>query len=157
MVDTAPTPFTEGVAAASKDNYLGDLAVVDILVRGYIGDVAEAMSRGDEDAVMRLATDMVEIFAGMRDDYAPIPDWHTSNRLGSHVAEHWNLEPGQALTTTLRAMFLLLAQRVADAIKAKAGVIDGDAGFMIDTAVEEATAALMGTWDIVFPAEEDEA
>jgi hypothetical protein len=137
--------------APTGPNYLGDVGVVDVLIRNFLLAVSEvdtyeaALVEGDKLAL---------IFSGMGGDYTPIPDWHTRDELGLYIAKHYGkLDPNGTITEILRGLFYDAILRFYSAIKAGHESGDDAMKFQVDALIEELVALLTGTWEITFPQE----
>jgi hypothetical protein len=138
---------------AATDAYLGDLGVVETLVRSYIAEVTEAES---PDAIVRKADAMALIFAGVG-DYKPVPEWNVRSQLGLYVASRYGkVDPNASLVEILKSLFLDAAQRTLEAVTAVHTKGEEAGRFLIDSLIEELVAVLTGTWEIVFPPDEVE-
>lgn len=135
-----------------EGSYLGDVSVVDMLVRDFIGSLGEAET---PEAMVAQADRMALIFSGSEPAYSPIPGWNTRDQLGLYIVKHYGkANPNASLMEILKVMFLDAAQRFLEAVK-----IEGSQGpeameFQIDALIEELVAVLTSTWEITFPPEE---
>ena len=132
--------------------YLGDVAVVDGLVRAFIMALSEAET-GEQ--MVAEADRMALLFAGENPDFSPIPGWNTRDQLGLYIAKHYGkADPNKPLIEILKTLFLDGVIRFIDAVKAQAAMGDEAGQFRIDVLVEELVAVLTGTWEITYPPEE---
>jgi hypothetical protein len=142
----------EGLKAArAGEVYLGNVDAVQSIMAGFVSSTADAMAEGDSAKVLALADAMALRFAGGNPGDGLIPGWHVRNQLGIYAATHWSVDPNQDLVSILRTVFILAAGRVADAIKAEHEHGAGAGEFQIDIVVEELTATMTSTWEVMFP------
>lgn len=133
-------------------SYLGDIAVVDSVVRAFIGALAEAETA---EQMVAEADRMALIFAGQNPEFSPIPDWNTRDQLGLYIARHYGkVDPNGSLIEILKSLFLDGVIRFIDAVKAQAQLGDEAGQFRIDILIEELVAVLTATWEITYPPEE---
>lgn len=145
-------------AAGGDAPYLGDFAYVEGVVREFIAEVAAAIGAGDADRILKATDDWAARFASPSGGEVGIADWHNARQLGAYIVRHWPVEDGLSLEDSLRSMFLTAVLRIKDAI------VDNAAGkrddewlkFIIDITAEELTATLTGTWEAVYPEEDEE-
>lgn len=132
--------------------YLGDVAVVDGIVRSFLSDVADKAEKGDSDGIVAALDDMANIFGGQNPAYAGIDGWHTVTELGQYAAMHLGIDGEQSLHDILRSAFGMAAQRMLEAIQRLATDGDEESGqFEVDVIAEETMAAMTGTWEICYP------
>lgn len=145
-------------AMGGGGRYLGNFAYVEGVVREFIAEVAEAADAGDLNRALKAADDWALRFARPSGEEVGIAEWHESGRLGLYITRHWPVEPGLNLVDTLRAMFLLVIERLISAMRSNAKGESSDEAlrFVIDTTAEEMAATLTGTWEAVYPEEDDE-
>lgn len=155
MVDQT-SPFNgEKTPAAAKDaQYLGDIAAVDQLVRTFIDAASDAISAHDGERLMALVDAEALRFSGQMPGFDPIPGWASRNELGLYIAKHWNIEPDPSLLDLVRGLFLRICERIIAIAKQADSLPENDLRFRIDALIEEATATLTGTWEVVYPPEE---
>lgn len=146
-------------AKAAKDagTYLGDFQAVSDLIRAFIASEAEAMVEGDEALVMQIADAEALRFAGRMDGFTPIRDWAVHEQLGIYIAKHWGVDANATIVDALRGMFMKAVGQIADIIvDSHNGEAESQTRFRIDVLVEELAATLTGTWEVVFPPEDDD-
>lgn len=155
MADEAQI-FDGGMAPTDGRPYLGNVETVDGIVRSFVATVSDLLAAGDGPGIVAALDAPAMIFAGLDPAYAPIPGWSTQPELGVYAATRLEFDSEQSLVDTMRTAFGLLAHGVIDTTKelASGSISEEDAQFRIDAVVEEMTAALTGTWEIVFPGDE---
>lgn len=138
--------------------YLGNMEIVDMLVREYIGDVSNVPATGDAAAewIGERAEHFAMIFAGQNEAYEVVPGWNTYAELGMYAAKHLQIDPDQSFIEILRTAFMDIARRFFDISQRLVDekIDEAQSEFEIDAMVEETVAALMGTWEVTYPPEE---
>jgi hypothetical protein len=155
MAQPGENIMLEGLDAATADGvYLGNTDAVDILMRSFISDAADAIEAGNAEAVSGLIDTMALRFAGQEAGYNPIPDWSTRrDGIGLYVATHWGIDPNHTVVDILRGMFAMMAQEIIEWAKAGDSLDDEDLAFRTDALAERATATVTNTYEIVYPPE----
>ncbi len=138
-------------AAADGGVYLGSLEAVDVIVREFISDAADAIDAKDGEALLARVERAALVFAGQEPGFVPIPDWAVRDKLGIYAAERWEIDPNQPLVEILRAMFLMLASEIIEMVKQGSDLDEEDMQFRVDVLAERARATLTGTYEVTFP------
>ena len=130
-------------------NYLGDLRVVDTLVRGFIKAVLDA--ENPENAIA-AADSIVSIFLGADRNFVVVRGWNTKEGLGLYVADHYSKVSRELpFEEILRILFYSGVKRIL--IIANFGSKNGREAMkeQINEFIEEYVALLTHTWGIRFP------
>lgn len=144
----------------SEKPYLGDPAVVDGLVRGFVSDMMNRHADGGDrsaliDADKNACNVLAENIAGMHpDDYVPMPQWQSRQGLGFALAARLGLDPDQAFIDICRGACGMLALEIYEAEKAAlSGAPDHQWKFFVDAAIETYSSLFLGTIDLTHPEE----
>lgn len=141
-----------GALNAPASGYLGDISVVDTLVRGYVAALANAET---PEAMVAEADRMALIFSGADPAFTPIKGWNSRDELGLYIAKNYGkVDPNAPLLEILKSLFLDGALRFLEAAKAHEKHGPEASEFQIDALVEELVAVLTATWEITYPPED---
>jgi hypothetical protein len=130
---------------------LGDPAIVDMLVREFLGavvDIRIAYNAGEEAApVARLRQTSIRfarIFYGEDKRYQPLKPWNSSEQLGVEIEQRLSLAHGDG--NAAEHLFITLASDAVAVLAAhEQGTISEEvARFRLDVLIEESHALLIG-------------
>ena len=144
-----PTGLLQSAKQASAPNYLGNLELVDRLVRSFVADI---MSRFDEVSMGRMVPNdaaaadqadcfkMADIFAGKDQRFSPVPGWN-GKALADFIRQRMYsaVQGGEDDRSVIAQAFAVLAHHVYEAIRA-----DADENKMIDQ-INDAVRSLAWT------------
>lgn len=158
--DLNPEKPTVVAREERDDNYLGDLHVVDGLVRCFISDMMDRHA-SDRPKIEKIAADkraiveLAAVLSGANVDYKPIPSWHQASGLGITFAQHLKIDPNQSYLEICQGAVGLLTLELYEIEKgAAAGVPDQQWQFWLDALIEKFVSLCMGTIEATHPPDE---
>lgn len=114
-----PQPVFAPTDAASHPGYLGNIKVVDTLVRQFLMDMLEET---DSAGAARVVTRYAGIFAGATPEHPPIDGWNNSSRgLGADLRRYLSVDDNQNIVDMLRSALYMLALKCRQIIRAAHG------------------------------------
>ncbi|HEY6965892.1 MAG TPA: hypothetical protein VI229_00360 [Burkholderiales bacterium] len=128
--------------AIEAGNYLGDAALVETLVRGWVGDIMGASTPDDMlEACNRLAL----IFSGNDPAFTPIPEWSTRDGMGRDFAERLGAHPDQNLVDILRTGLSIVGLELVNVARDYEGQPVEKWGWLVDEKVALLVSLFLGT------------
>lgn len=149
----SPQGLIEGLAGVDGTKpYLGNLDVVDGIVRQFVNDVLQAKSAPE---ILPIVDKMALIFAGMDDAYAVIPNWASRNELGAIICRRYGVDPDQNMVDIIRTMLFKFVSELHTVVRASVNKPEDEWQWQIDAGIEYVTAILTGVADTTHPEGED--
>ena len=136
-----------------KDNYLGDPKVVEAIVRSFLLAAIKARSAEKDPEAWLHARTAAEArrFLGQNDALIPIPSWNAPDgELPRHIKRRFNLSDDDPLVI-VQVPFYALCRAYLEAVEEEAAGRDWQ--HLIDGAIEFTVALMLGTDELLFPAD----
>ena len=153
-----PTALELEIPKLQEDAFLGDIQVIDALVRTFIAGVCGRHAAAGEGASSReeaiagdraACEEMGKILAGQDDRYVPLSPWHTGGELAAYVKATLAANNYRIVDTdpadVLAAACMILLQDVYKAIQMSLdNAADAEVRDRIDSLIEDYTHLFMG-------------
>lgn len=134
------------LAAASNPDkpYLGDLAVVEDIVRQLAADVFQVATDGGEtEDIEKAATEAARAFVGEHPNYSGIPGFHNEGQLAATLARHFEYSDADPLEI-MKTHFLAFSDKVLKVTEKALSGTDADWQEDFDMLMENFLPTLQG-------------